>query len=87
MPRAVLTLLLCLCASAALANPVVANNDDACPTPKQGKTAAPANGNGGDTDAEPPRSTGASTTRVPTRVGTPHVVAPRWHSLLPGMFR
>ncbi len=87
MPRAPLALLLCLFAASAMANPVASSNDDPCPTPKPAKTAVPAAGSPGDPESETPHTSAASTTHVPTRIGTPRAVAPRWHSLLPGMLR
>lgn len=88
MPRALLALLLCLFAANVMANPASAGNDDACPAPKAAKTMAPA-GNNNDADADPQHSGSATpTTRVPSgRVGTPRIASPRWHSMLPGMFR
>ncbi len=86
MPRALLALLLCLFAASAAANPVAASNDDACPAPKQTKAVVPV-GSPGDPESESPHSSTATTTHVPIRIGTPRAVAPRWHSLLPGMFR
>ena len=87
MTRACLFLLLSLFAANAMANPVAASPEDACPTPKAGKATAQPSGSSGDPESETPHVSTASTTHVPVRVGTPRAVAPRWHSLLPGMFR
>jgi hypothetical protein len=87
MTRAALALLLSLFAVNVMANPVAASTEDACPTPKTGKATAQAAGSSGDPESETPHTSAASTTHVPVRVGTPRAVAPRWHSLLPGMFR
>ena len=87
MSRAALILLLSLFAANAMANPVTASTEDACPTPKVGKTTSQTSGSSGDAESDTPHTSTASTTHVPVRVGTPRAVAPRWHSLLPGMFR
>ncbi|KFN42651.1 hypothetical protein [Arenimonas oryziterrae] len=92
MSRVLLTLLLCLFAAGAMANPP-ASTEENCPAPKAGKSASPAPGNDNDgtvTGTGATGTTGHTDSASPSarvRTATPRVVTPRWHSLLPGMFR
>ncbi|HMB58194.1 MAG TPA: hypothetical protein VKM35_13425 [Arenimonas sp.] len=86
MPRIVLALLLCLFASHAMAGGTAPNNSESCPPPKAAK-ANPSNAATSDTDSTTTVHTDSAGPVTHARAAAPHVSTPRWHSLLPGMFR